>query len=242
MKKVIWVVLIVLVMLFPAADSLADEKGAFRLDWFGGGAMGMTFIDITVDEEADVMSLWTNQTVRNVVVEKLEWFDYAVTNVIFRAEELISNEVLNIRIYQGEVMPTLRVTAINEKGIPERWYITESGENGDLLLIEKGTIESTLETGTLTLIFNDNTYLIPVQIGSVIATEVANLSFIVSGVFDNAIYLTASKPLAGYSDLYELTDAIMLMEGEEITLTDPDTGIEYVLVYPDTGISSININ
>lgn len=137
MKKLLIAAVLFMLLTCFAVNAGADEKGAFRVDHFQGGAMGITFIDITVNEGSDLISLWTNCTVTDVKLEKLMWSGTWIsgTEVLFTAEALASNQVLNIAVDTPDVLPVLRVTALNEQGQGEYWYITRDGrDNAPVLL------------------------------------------------------------------------------------------------------------
>lgn len=141
MKRLLWL-LVALMMALGVLPGCADERGAFRFEPFQGGAMGMRFIDVTVDEDADILSLWPSQDVTDVVLEKLSWDAYLSAEVVFRAERLASNEVVNLRAYLYDAMPAFRVTCVNAAGESERWYLADSGEDGSLLLLSAEEIEN----------------------------------------------------------------------------------------------------
>lgn len=139
MKK--WIALLLamaLLALSPVSLAGAAERGAFRLDRFSGGAMGMEFIPVVVDADADILSVWPNQQIKNVVLEELTLDENGrvlSAEPLYIADVLESNQVLNIQAFEPEILPTLRVRGINEAGENECWYIGVSGENGDPLLL-----------------------------------------------------------------------------------------------------------
>lgn len=137
-------ILSLLVALFvglTAVSAFAEEVPLFRFAPYQGGAMGMQFIDVTVDPDADIMSLWPTQDVYNVVLEKLTWDDYANAEVIFQADVLSSNQVINLKAYLTDVMPAFRVTCEDLNGQTARWYLADSGEDGSLLLLPAADVE-----------------------------------------------------------------------------------------------------
>lgn len=149
MKKWFALLLVLTVLaLSPVSMAGADERGAFRLDRFSGGAMGMEFIPIIVDADADILSVWPNRQIKNVTLERLtldETGRVLSAEPLYVTDALESNQVLNIQAFEPEILPTLRVRGINEAGENECWYIGVSGENGDLLLLtadEAGVTES----------------------------------------------------------------------------------------------------
>lgn len=145
MKKSVFIVFAVLVCLALWLNStLADEAGSLRFDWFSGGAMGMEFTEITVDENADTLSIWPNCTVTNVVLEKMDWLDGKEPEVLYTADTMESNQVINLKGYLSDVMPSYRITYVNTEGKTERWYLAQSGEDGVPFLLERDAIENGL--------------------------------------------------------------------------------------------------
>lgn len=116
----------------------ADEKGSLRADHFTGGAMGMNMIELTVDEEADFISVWPVDTVTDVHLELVRWWNDEIVDVqeLYRADTLTSKDVMNVRIFLPDVLPILRVRLENGAGEKECWYIGDSGEDGSILLLE----------------------------------------------------------------------------------------------------------
>ena len=135
MKMACLCLVLLLALGLGLCDANADEAGSIRLDWFSGGAMGMRFTEVVVDAEAETLSIWPNRTVKNVTLEKMDWFDGSAPLVLFTAETLESNQVINLRAYLSDVLPDFRVTCEDENGEKECWYITMSGEDGSLLLL-----------------------------------------------------------------------------------------------------------
>lgn len=137
-----------LVLVLLAAMALADarnERGAFHLDWFQGGAMGIRFIDIHVDDEGAELCVRADQDVLGFRLEQITWDDMRQAEVkpLFTADLLPSDQALHIRAYLPEVMPTLCVSGWI--GGPfdshfECWYIMDSGEDGSLMLMSAGEL------------------------------------------------------------------------------------------------------
>ena len=145
MKKMTLFVFAVLVCLaLGLSCAVADEAGSFRFDWFAGGAMGMQFTEITVDEEADILSIWPNCTVTDVVLEKMDWTEGKAPEVLYTADTMESNQVINLKGYLSDAMPAYRITCVNAEGETERWYLDQSGEDGSLFLLEREAIENVL--------------------------------------------------------------------------------------------------
>ena len=144
MKKVLICFFLGVLLCFGLCCAQADEQGSFRTDWFSGGAMGMTFTDIVVDEDADVISIWPNTTVKNVVLEKMKWQTEAGSEVICAMDTMESNQVINLKAYLSDVMPDYRITCESNSGETERWYLTMSGEDGAPILLARDTVENLL--------------------------------------------------------------------------------------------------
>lgn len=156
MKKIVVLVLLVFVcMTCIFVGALADEAGSFRFDWFAGGAMGMEFTDVTVDEEAEILSIWPNCTVTDVTLEKLDWVEGKEPEVLYIADTMESNQVINLKGYLSDVMPAYRITCVNAERKTERWYLAQSGEDGSPFLLEQEAIENVLpEVFDLTALSN----------------------------------------------------------------------------------------
>lgn len=143
MKKITFIVFAVIVCLaLGLSSTLADEAGSIRFDWFSGGAMGMRFTDITVDENAETLSIWPKDTVTDVVLEKMDWVEGKEPEVLYTADTMESNQVINLKGYLSDVMPAYRITCVNAEGKTERWYLAQSGEDGSPFLLEREAIEN----------------------------------------------------------------------------------------------------
>lgn len=131
--------ILVILLCFTFISALAVEAGSFRLDFFQGGAMGIEFIPILVDEDTDnVLSLQPCCIVTNVRLEKLIWFEDNLQvdpEPLFQADVMEPNQILNITTWIPDTMPKLRIIATNPEGKQECWYISDSGEDGSLLLL-----------------------------------------------------------------------------------------------------------
>ena len=120
------------------------EAGSFRLTFFQGGAAGMRFIPILVDEEADAIVLMPLAEVTDFVLEKLNWDDetFSVTGAepLYTADRLAPGDNLEIICWFSDILPDLRVRCVNESGEPECWYLFESGMDGSLLLLSEADV------------------------------------------------------------------------------------------------------
>ena len=123
----------------------AAREGSFRLDFFQGGAAGMRFIDVIVDEEADPIVLLPLYEVTDFVLEEVTWDDetFAVSKVktLYAAEKMGPGDNLKIFCWFSDVLPTLRVRCLNDEWGAECWYLSESGRDGSLLLLSREEAE-----------------------------------------------------------------------------------------------------
>ena len=94
---------------------------------------------VKVDADGPFMWLYTDTEVTDLVVEKVEWDDetFTVTAVtpVYSIDMLDPTYALCIRAYIPEMLPNLRIRATSFDGEEGCWYISESGEDGSLLLI-----------------------------------------------------------------------------------------------------------
>lgn len=142
MKKLL-ACLTVLMMLLAISGGYADTVGSFRVDTFQGGAMGIQFIHICLEDDADTFCVWPTDTVYQVVLDEMvSDRDRVISRTIWTEDVLESNQVICLQAYTGEVLPRFRVTFMHEDGTRERLYIEESGEDGSLMLTEAGAVES----------------------------------------------------------------------------------------------------
>ena len=141
--SLLFVFLTAVLLCLGAQTATADEQGAFRADDFQGGAMGMEFLPVTIEEAGRTVSIWPNCTVTDFVLDEVvAEGDHAITKTVYTQKELASNQVINLTVQMGEVLPRFRITAVNEKGQRERWYISESGEEGAIVLLPSESVES----------------------------------------------------------------------------------------------------
>ncbi|MBQ7454961.1 MAG: hypothetical protein IJS53_00840 [Clostridia bacterium] len=120
---------------FPPQAAVA---GSFRLDFFQGGAAGMRFLPVVVEEDADPFVLMPRDTVTDFVLERLEWdfegFTVASAETVYAADVLEPGDNLLISSWFTDVLPTLRVRCVNAAGQAECWYLFQSGRDGSLML------------------------------------------------------------------------------------------------------------
>lgn len=139
-----WMILFLLLVWLAVPPAGADEQGSFRFIPYAGGAMGIQMIDITVDKDAGVMSLQPVCDVTDVVIERLQMDAYMTATEVFRANRLDSHQVINLHAYLYDVLPAFRVTCVNGAGETERWYLSDSGEDGSLRLLSPASVEPSL--------------------------------------------------------------------------------------------------
>ena len=115
--------------------------GSFRLDFFQGGAAGMRFIDVIVDEDAADIVLLPQYTVTDFALEKVTWndetFQIASSSPLYTADRLGPGDNLKITCWFSDVLPDLRIRCTNEAGDAECWYLFQSGFDGSLLLLSE---------------------------------------------------------------------------------------------------------
>ena len=122
---------------FPSQSA---ENADFRLDFFEGGAAGMRYTDVVVDEDADPFVLIPLREMRGVMLEYLDWdFDTmepTVAMTLYAAAVLSpGGAVPRVSCYFEDIMPTLRVRYTDQDGEAQCWYLFESGRDGSLLLL-----------------------------------------------------------------------------------------------------------
>lgn len=118
------------------------QAGSFRLDFFHGGAAGMRFTDVPVDDGAETpVTLRLTAPVTQFVLERLAWdeeaFTIAQTEAIYAAPRLGPGDNLNLYCFFPDVLPALRIRCLNERGEAECWYLFQSGRDGSLLLLSE---------------------------------------------------------------------------------------------------------
>ncbi len=118
------------------------ETASFRLDFFQGGAAGMQFIDVIVDEDADPMVLLPLEEVYDFSLDSLDWdtsgdwedWDYT-PSPLYTAKVLSPGDNLLIYSYIPDMMPDLRIAYTDADGVYQCWFISQSGRDGSLLLL-----------------------------------------------------------------------------------------------------------
>ena len=127
---------------FPSQPA---EAGSFRLEFFQGGAAGMQFIPVVVDEDAEPLVLMPLDDVTVFTLELLEWdtsgdwedWDVCDVTVLYSADTLSPGDNLLIYCYIPDMMPNLRFRYNDSDCQDQCWYISQSGRDGSLLLLSE---------------------------------------------------------------------------------------------------------
>lgn len=126
---------------FPSQPAVSDD---FLLDFFQGGAAGMQFIDVVIDEEAEPISLVPYRDMNHFRLETLVWDDetFTVSEAcpIYTADPLSPGDNLNIYVYFEDFFPNLRFSYTDADGKEYCWYLFESGRDGSLMLLTEDEI------------------------------------------------------------------------------------------------------
>lgn len=116
----------------------------FRLDFYQGGAAGMMFTDMVVDEDADPIVLIPLREMKNFALEYLDWdFDTMAPNVamtLYAATYLSPGNNLRVSCYFEDVMPNLRVRYTDAEGEAQCFYLFQSGRDGSLMLLTESEL------------------------------------------------------------------------------------------------------
>lgn len=126
---------------FPSQPAVTDD---FLLDYFQGGAAGMQFIDVVYDEDAEPITLVPYRDMKDFVLEALTWDDEAFTVSeafpLYTADPLSPGDNLNIYCYFTDFLPVLRIRYTDAEGNAQCLYITDSGRDGSLLLLDEDAL------------------------------------------------------------------------------------------------------
>ena len=121
---------------FPSQPA---ENADFRLDFFEGGAAGMRFTDVVVDEDADPFVLIPLREMAGFSLETVIWdeetFEPMEGRSVYTAGTLLPGDNLLIACYFEDILPTLRVRYTDADGEAQCWYLFESGRDGSLMLL-----------------------------------------------------------------------------------------------------------
>ena len=111
-------------------------NASFRLDFFQGGAAGMRFIPVRVDPDAEPMVLMPLEEVTDFALESLDWEEWEYTATPLCVADILSPGTnLLIYSYIPDTLPNLSIRYVDSDGQPQRWFISQSGRDGSLLLI-----------------------------------------------------------------------------------------------------------
>lgn len=122
----------------PAAN--AD----FHLEFFQGGAAGMEFCDLVVDDEADPIAFIPLREMTGFALEYLSWDTDTMTPTV--AMTLYATSILhpgsNLRVscYFDDIFPNLRVRYTDAEGKAQCFYFFQSGRDGSLLLLTEDAL------------------------------------------------------------------------------------------------------
>ncbi|MBR0513562.1 MAG: hypothetical protein IJK06_04840 [Clostridia bacterium] len=119
------------------SGNLSDSWCPFSL--YPDNHYATPFREVVVDEDAEPIWLFAEYPMTNFSLEHLAWSDDMLTVVsaapLFTADQFTTEEALAIYTYIPDFAPELRVHAVNSEGGEEFWYITDSGEDGSLVLL-----------------------------------------------------------------------------------------------------------
>ena len=120
-------------------DPDGDNGFSFFLDTDFFSEVAYQTYPVTVDKDAPSFYLYTDTEVMDLVVERLEWDDstFTVTSVtpVYETDMMVPEDALCIQAWIPEMLPDLRIRATGYGGDEGCWYITESGEDGSLILV-----------------------------------------------------------------------------------------------------------
>ncbi|MBR3741276.1 MAG: hypothetical protein IKN04_12620 [Clostridia bacterium] len=116
----------------------------FRVDFYQGGAAGMQFTDMVVDEDADPIVLIPLREMREFALEYLDWdFDAMTPTVamtLYAAAYLAPGNNLRVSCYFEDIMPNLRVRYTDAEGEAQCFYLFQSGRDGSLMLLTESEL------------------------------------------------------------------------------------------------------
>ena len=104
----------------------------------------MQFIDVVYDEDAEPITLVPYRDMKDFVLEALTWDDEAFTVSeafpLYAADPLSPGDNLNIYCYFADFLPVLRIRYTDAEGNAQCLYITDSGRDGSLLLLDEDAL------------------------------------------------------------------------------------------------------
>ena len=98
--------------------------------------------DVVVDRKsAGMYWIYVTSDVTKFKVEKLTWNDrtFKVKNAkqLYANKKLTTTEVIAIHDWLPEMLPNIRIRAVNSDGIEEIWYVSTNEENGEIILLSE---------------------------------------------------------------------------------------------------------
>ncbi|MBR0219742.1 MAG: hypothetical protein IJQ33_11115 [Clostridia bacterium] len=138
-KEKMWDVLSTLE--FPPQPAVNED---FRLDFFQGGAAGMQFSDLVVDEDADPFVIVPLREMTGFALEYLDWdfctMEPTVLMTVYSAAVLSPGDNLRVSCYFEDVMPNLRLRYTDAEGEAQCFFLFQSGRDGSLLLLTESEL------------------------------------------------------------------------------------------------------
>ena len=123
---------------FPSQPAVS---GSFRLDFWPEDVFGSETVDIVLDEEAQPLLLLAMQPVSTFVMEEVIWDEDAYQPIgfkpIYTAERLTAAEPLRLYCFIPDGLPFLRIRCYNGAGEEESYYLSQSGRDGSLMLLDE---------------------------------------------------------------------------------------------------------
>ena len=124
-------------------SKITGTRGSFRVSgqWDNDGK-NKVVKDVIVNKKADNMYwLYATADVTKFRIERLTWNDrtFKVTKAkkLYSRKKLKEAEVISIRDWLPEILPTVRIKAVNAAGEEEVWYVSTNEENGDIILLSE---------------------------------------------------------------------------------------------------------
>lgn len=98
--------------------------------------------DVIVDRTSTNMYwIYAEAPVTNFRVEKLTWNDSTFrvkkAKQLYSKKKLGTQDVISVFDWLPEILPTVRIRAVNADGLEEVWYVSTNEENGDIILLSE---------------------------------------------------------------------------------------------------------
>ncbi len=101
---------------------------------------GYDVIKLNIDSEGRTFAIATDKTIYDVTLSSVnydsDYEEFILNRIIYRRSRLSSKEMLEITAYIPELIPNLQLTYRLMDGTTITSYVSESGEDGELLLSE----------------------------------------------------------------------------------------------------------